>query len=104
MSMVKMCTCISAYHYLPHWKCVLRCCYKFHSMVISSQEENKDPTKMCPKIPFHVYRNTSHCKLYGICPYKELTTRSTCYTMLGAASTAKVYKHKDIVLLDTPIK
>ena len=69
--MVTICHCTSKHHRLPYFKCVLRCCDKFPSNVLPSQEENKYTTKMCPKIQFHVYRNVSCCTMHARHPYHK---------------------------------
>ena len=38
MGMATMCPCTSKYHGLTHWKCLLRCCDNFPSIVLPSQE------------------------------------------------------------------
>ena len=43
----KICSCTSIHHALPHWKCVLQCCDKYPSIVISIQEVNRDTTNTC---------------------------------------------------------
>ena len=71
MAMAKMCTYPYTYHEIMHWKFLFRCCEKFPSIVIPSQEANKDTTNTCPIIRFHVYRNVSHCTFYVRFPYQE---------------------------------
>ena len=69
MAMIKMCLCTSKHNGLLHWKCVLRCCDKCTRIVLPSQEANKDTTKTCPTIRFHVYLIVSYCNVHGRHPY-----------------------------------
>ena len=39
MAMEKMCPCTYEHHGITHWKYVLRCCDKYPSIVLPSQEE-----------------------------------------------------------------
>ena len=48
-SMAIMYPCNSKYHGITHWKFVLRCCDKCPIIVLPSQEENKDTTKLVQK-------------------------------------------------------
>ena len=57
MSMETIFSCNSEHYGIPHWKCVLRCFDKRPSIVLPSQESNKDTTITCPTILFHVYHN-----------------------------------------------
>ena len=98
-----MCPNPSAHHVLPHRKYVLHCCNKLPSMVIPSQEENKDTKNRCPTICFHVYINISRCIMHDIYPYEERKTCSKCSTMHITDISTKLYTRKDIVLLETPI-
>ena len=68
MDMAKMCPCPLQHNGIPHWKCILRCCKKLSSLIISSLDTNKDATGMCSAIQFHVYRNVSRCTMHGQCP------------------------------------
>ena len=57
-------------HGIPNRKCLLCCCDKCLSIVITIQEENKDATNNCPKIPLHIHRNISNFKMYERHPYE----------------------------------
>ena len=59
-----MCHFPSDQHYLTNWKGVLSCCDKCTSIVIPGQEPNRDDTKTCPTIRFHVYRVLSCCTVH----------------------------------------
>ena len=65
MAMSNMCPCNYKHHGLPHWKCVLMCCNKCPSIVLTSQEAIEDTTNTCPTIRFHVYRNVLNFTLHG---------------------------------------
>ena len=39
-------------HDQPHWKYVLRCCYKRDSIIITGQELNRDDKNIYPTIQF----------------------------------------------------
>ena len=71
MAMVTMCHCTYAHHGIPHWKFVLRCCDKCTSILLPSQEANKDTTIFFPKIRFHVYRNISRFNVHDQHPYHK---------------------------------
>ena len=71
MAMAKMCPCTSKHYGILHLKCVLHCCYKCPSIVIPSHEENKDTTKKCLTIIFHVYFNVSRCTVHLQCKNKK---------------------------------
>ena len=61
--MTIMCTFPYTQHALKILKRVLRCCAKYPSIVLSSQESNEDATNMCPIIIFvskETY-NIVHC-------------------------------------------
>ena len=94
-----MCSRPSKNHVPPQFKCVLKCCYKFLSIVIPSQYANKDTTNTCPEIRFHVYQNVSLFTLYGRRPYKERTPCSMFSTVTISYMTAKLYTRKYLVLL-----
>ena len=64
MNMTTMCNCTYKHNRIPHWKCVLHCCYKCLSIFLHSQEENKYTTSTCPTIRFHVYLNVSRCTVH----------------------------------------
>ena len=64
MEMETMCTCNYTHNGLLHWKCVLRCCERFPSIRIPSQDENRDTTNTYPTIIFHFYRNLSCCTVH----------------------------------------
>ena len=100
MAMKTMCTFPSAYHALPHCKCVLFCCDKCPIIVIHSQESNRDSPHICPTMRFHVYRNISCCKFHGRLPHKYRTTCSMCFTMPSSDTTDKVHTSKELVLLE----
>ena len=72
----------------------MSCCDKFPSIVLLSQEENKDTTITCLKIRFRVYPNVSRFTLHGQCPYEELRTCSMCPTVTISDSTSNVYTQK----------
>ena len=64
-AMETICPCTSKNHGPPRWKCLLRCCDKFPSIFLPSQEANKDTTNMSLTIRFHVYHNNSRCTIQG---------------------------------------
>ena len=55
-------------HELPHWKCVLRCCYKCPSINISDQETDDQYPNTIPSICFHIYRLIASCTTHGRLP------------------------------------
>ena len=63
--MAKMCPWDSKHHELPQCKYVIRCFYKYPSIVLLSQEAKKDITSICSKIQFHVYHNVFRCNVHG---------------------------------------
>ena len=65
MDMETMCNCTSKNHEIPHWKYVFRCCDKYPSIVLPSNEENKDTKNSCTTIRFYVYRNVSCFNVHG---------------------------------------
>ena len=100
MVMAKMFPYTYKHHLIPHYKCVLRCYDKFPSIVLTSQEENKDTTNMCGTIIFHVYRNVSCCNAHSQRPYQERRTCSLCYTVPISDRNAKLYTWKELMLLE----
>ena len=103
MHMAIMSPFTSKYHGMPHWKWVLRCCDKCPSIVLPSQEENKDTTNTCPTIRFNVYRNVSFFNIHGRRQYHKGTTCSFFSTVLRSDRTAKVYTWNKLLLLETSI-
>ena len=99
-----MCPCTPTHHGIPHWKGVLHCHDKFPSIVIPTQEANKDTTNTCQTISFNVYKNVPYCTMYGRFPYQELKVCYMCSTMHSTEMTEKLYTRKDLVLLETLIK
>ena len=103
MAMSTMCTYNSKHNRPPHWKHVLRCCDKFPSIVLPSQEENKDTTNTCQTMIFYVYRNVSRCNVNDQHTYHERTICSLCPTVPISDSNDKVYTRKEFVQLETSI-
>ena len=47
-----MCTYPQSDHALPHWKCLLHCCYKCSYINLPDQETNKNMKKQYPQLGF----------------------------------------------------
>ena len=103
MAMAKMCPCSSQHHELSHRKYILHCCEKLPGISIPHQEKNKDATKICSKIRFHVYRNVSRFTFPGILQYEERTICPMCSTDIISVTPGKVYTQKKLVLFETLI-
>ena len=52
MEKATMCIYPQSDHSLPHWKCVLWCCYECPYINISDQETNKNMNKQHPQLGF----------------------------------------------------
>ena len=59
IDMEEMCPCPYKHQVILHCKCVLRCFYKYLSIVIPILEANIDTKNTFPRIRFHVYQNVS---------------------------------------------
>ena len=68
MVKAKMCAYPQSDHALPHWKCVLRCCYKCPSIIIPDQETDYQYPNTSPSIRFHIYHIISSCTAHGRLP------------------------------------
>ena len=87
-----MCPCTPTHHGIPHWKGVLRCFEKCPSILIPSQEENKDTTNMFTTIFFHVYRNY-HVVLCMVDVHMKITQHVLCVTQCLALILMKKYAY-----------
>ena len=103
MAMETIFPCNSKHHGLLQWKCVLPCCYKFPSIVLPSQEENKYTTNTCPTIRFHVNCIISRYIVHGLRTYHKHKLCSLCSTVPISYSTEKLYTQKELVLLETSV-
>ena len=75
MAKAKMCAKSHSDHALPHWKCVLRCCYKCPSINITDQETDDKHPNPSPSIIFHIYHLIARCTKYG---RLTLTDKKSC--------------------------
>ena len=66
MAKAKMCAKSQSDHALPHWKCVLQCCYKYHSIYITDQETDDKHPNPSPSIRFHIYHSIACCTKHGM--------------------------------------
>ena len=96
IAMEKVCPCTSKYHRRPHWKCMLNCCDKCPSIILTIQEANKDTANMCPTTIFNVYRNFSYCTVHRKRPYHGLITCSMCSTVTSSGWTSKFYTQNNL--------
>ena len=103
MAMSTMCPCTNEHHGPPHQKFLLRCCDNWPSIILPSQEVNKDTTNMCLTIWFYIYHNVLRCTVHGRHTYHKLTTFSLCSTAMSSDKTSKVYTRKELVLIERSI-
>ena len=66
-----ICAYSQAYHALPHWKCVLRCCAKFPSINLPDQETYHQYTDTSPSINFHIYHPIARYTKHGRLPLSD---------------------------------
>ena len=76
ISQATICAYPKSDHALPHWKCVLRCCYDCPCINIPDQETDNHNSDTTPSIRFHIYHIITCCSAHGRIPLKY---KKICY-------------------------
>ena len=88
---------------MPHWKCVLLCCHKCPSIVITSQKANKNTPQTYTTIRFHVYKNKLWCNFHEKMADNDRIICDMCTKNDSVNTMKKNCTHKKLVLLKTSI-
>ena len=83
---------------LPHWKCVLCCCYNCPRIDIPYQESYRHHPNAHSSISFHIYHLIVRCTMHGIRPLYEKHLFCLCFQDLTTATSKNIYPRKDILL------
>ena len=88
---------------LPHWKCVLRCCYKCSSVNIPDQETNGQYSNTRPTISFHTYHLIERCTTHGNITLNYRNICCMCRQDSASDKSTKIYTRNELVMMETKI-
>ena len=81
-------------HAIPHWKCVLWCCYDCTYINLPDQETNKKHEETAPSIQFHIYHIIVRCTTHGRTPLKYRKICYMCKQEYSSDKSTKIYTRK----------
>ena len=94
MVMTTMCAYPPSQHALPHWKCVLRCCYNCPRIDYPDQESDRNKYNASPLIQFHIYHLIARCTLNVRHPLDEKKRCRLCFQDPATVPHEKPYIRK----------
>ena len=100
MAMAKMCVHSSSKYALPNWN-FLCSCEKFHVLIFQVQTHISTIPILVRQYVFMCIKQVSSCTMHDICPFKEKKLCQLYEASSDLAVTAKLYKRKDIFMMDT---
>ena len=99
IDMEEMCPCPYKHQVILHCKCVLRCFYKYLSIVIPILEANIDTKTIFQEYVFMSIKMYHFFILHVRLPYEERTACSMCSAVPSSDLTEILYTGKKLVLL-----
>ena len=103
MEKAAICTYSQYAYALPHWKCVLRFCYKCPFINLPEQETDNQYSETKPSIRFHIYHIIGSCTAHGRIPLKERISCYTCKQESLPDQSTNIYTRKELFMMETTI-
>ena len=91
MNVATICAYPPSQHALPHWKCVLHCCYNLPPIHLIDQESDMHHSNAYPSICFHIYHLVACFTVHGRHTLDEKKICHLCVSISGYCDTWKIY-------------